>query len=41
MGLGVTGHVWEHFMIVGKSKLAHQSVVLLSFSFQGPKLLYD
>ena len=29
-GFGVTRQVWEHFMIIGKSKPGHQSVVLLS-----------
>ena len=40
-GFGVTRQVWEHFMIIGKTKPGHQSVVLLSFSIQGPKLWYD
>ena len=38
MGFGGTRQVLEHFIIIGKSKPAHQSVVLLSFSIQGPKL---
>ena len=33
-GLGVTGQVWEYFIIVGKSNLGHQSVVLLSSNFK-------
>ena len=37
-GFGVTRQVGEHFMIIGKLKPVHQSVVLLSFSIQGPKL---
>ena len=37
-GCGVTRQVREHFMIIGKSKPVHQSLVLLSFSIQGPNL---
>ena len=37
-GLGVIRQVGEHFMIMGKLKPVHQSVVLFSFSIQGPKL---
>ena len=36
--VGVAGEVWEHFMIIVKLKLVHQSVVLFLFSIQGPKL---
>ena len=37
-GLGVIRQVGEHFMIIGKLKPVHQSVVLFSFPIQGPKL---
>ena len=37
-GLGVIRQVGEHFIIIGKLKPVHQSVVLFSFSIQGPKL---